>query len=77
MALEIEINGKKRSLEAVEPTTLAAVLEVLELRPDRIAIERNGEIVPRARWSEASIASGDRIEIVHFVGGGSWLYTNR
>jgi sulfur carrier protein len=50
---------------------LDAVIAALELKPDRIAVELNGEIVRRAAWPETSIRSNDRLEIVHFVGGGS------
>jgi thiamine biosynthesis protein ThiS len=49
---------------------LTSVLDRLELRPDRVAIELNSEIAPRAKWTELTIKDGDRVEIVHFVGGG-------
>jgi sulfur carrier protein len=42
----------------------------MALKGDRIAVEHNGQIVQRARWSDTPIASGDRLEVVHFVGGG-------
>lgn len=71
MALDIEINGKRQPVEAAEPVMLSALLQILELRPDRIAVERNGQIVPRTRWTEEQVVTGDRIEIVHFVGGGT------
>ena len=41
------------------------------LQLDRIAVERNGDIVPRSVWREVHLAEGDRLEIVHFVGGGT------
>ena len=44
---------------------------MLGLKSDRIAVELNGEIVPRSTWNETGISTGDRIEIVHFVGGGA------
>ena len=40
------------------------------MKPDRVAVELNREIVPRDRWSETLLKDGDRLEIVHFVGGG-------
>ncbi len=52
------------------PATLDAVLSKLELRPDRIAVELNGELAPRTGWSAQPVQVGDRIEVVHFVGGG-------
>jgi sulfur carrier protein len=42
----------------------------LGLQGDRVAIEHNGNIVPRGEWANTSLADGDRLEIVHFVGGG-------
>lgn len=50
--------------------TLAALIERLGMKPDRVAIELNREIAPRDRWSEVALKDGDRLEIVHFVGGG-------
>jgi thiamine biosynthesis protein ThiS len=42
----------------------------MDLKGDRIAVEHNGRIIQRTQWEETSLASGDRLEIVHFVGGG-------
>ncbi|HEY4010041.1 MAG TPA: sulfur carrier protein ThiS [Acidobacteriaceae bacterium] len=71
-ALQLIVNGCVRRLDGLEaPAPLTAVLERLELRPDRIAVELNGEIAPRTRWAELTVADRDRIEIVHFVGGGA------
>ncbi len=53
-----------------DPSSLNAVIETLALKADRIAVELNGEIVRRTVWPQTSIRSGDRLEIVHFVGGG-------
>ena len=69
--LELQINGQPRVLEGESPSPLTVVLEQLGLRADRIAVEHNGAIVPRTRWSETAVASGDKLEIVHFVGGGA------
>lgn len=69
--LRLVVNGQPRTLDALHaPAPLTAVLACLELRPDRIAVELNGEIAPRTRWSELTVADRDRLEVVHFVGGG-------
>jgi sulfur carrier protein len=69
--LTIQLNGQLRTLEALEsPSLLSLVISALELKADRIAVEHNGEIVTRTAWPTAKIATGDRLEIVHFVGGG-------
>ena len=65
------MNGRERTIEALgSPATMAAVLGALDLRADRIAVELNGELAPRTGWAEQIVSSGDRVEIVHFVGGG-------
>jgi sulfur carrier protein len=66
--IELTINGEPKSLPA--PLTLAQLIASLDLTGKRIAIEKNGEIVPRSRHAETSLASGDRLEIVVAVGGG-------
>jgi sulfur carrier protein len=69
--LTIQLNGQQRTLDTLEsPSLLSLVINALELKVDRIAVEHNGEIVTRTAWSQAQIATGDRLEIVHFVGGG-------
>lgn len=67
-AVEIVVNGKRRETKA--DATVAELLEILGLQHGRVAIERNLEILPRAAWPETRVASGDRYEIVQFVGGG-------
>ncbi len=70
--LSIQINGQPRILEGLSaPAQLSNVISGLGLKSDRIAVEHNGEIVPRTLWDRIHIADGDRLEIVHFVGGGS------
>jgi thiamine biosynthesis protein ThiS len=63
----IFINGEQREIEA---GNVAELVRALELTGDRIAVEQNLEIVPRAGWESAAVRDGDRFEIVHFVGGG-------
>ncbi|MBA2502694.1 MAG: sulfur carrier protein ThiS [Pyrinomonadaceae bacterium] len=65
----IEVNGEKR--EIPDETTLQQLVErILAFAPERLAIELNREVAPRTRWSNTKLREGDRIEIVHFVGGG-------
>ena len=69
MAVEITLNGETRRLDA--PTSVRGLLESLGLDPAKIAVERNLEIVPRSSYGEVGVANGDRLEIVHFIGGGN------
>ena len=67
----LAINGQTRSFPGLgSGATLAEVVAAMELKGDRVAVECNGEIVQRGRWPETSMADGDRLEVVHFVGGG-------
>ncbi|MCA1558690.1 MAG: sulfur carrier protein ThiS, partial [Acidobacteria bacterium] len=56
--------------ELPERLTLEALIEHLALAPERLAIERNREVVRRADWPHTTLSEGDRVEIIHFVGGG-------
>lgn len=71
MSLTLLLNGQSRSFSLPDPSTLSAVVAELALKGDRVAIEWNGNIVSRALWPETPINSGDRLEVVHFVGGGA------
>jgi len=68
MPIRITLNGTPREFPA--PLTFSQLVDELDLASKRIAVERNGEIVPRSRLAEASVADGDRIEVVVAVGGG-------
>ena len=71
MSLNLVINGQSRTFpELASPVMLDQVIRVMDLKGDRIAVEHNGEIAQRTRWAEVAVASGDRLEVVHFVGGG-------
>lgn len=71
MSLTLTINGQSRTFETLSsPTHLAQVIAQLDLKGDRIAVEHNGRIASRPNWSEVFVVSGDRLEVVHFVGGG-------
>lgn len=65
----VQLNGKNVEL-AAEITTVRELLQSYQLQEKIVIVERNGEIVDRTRYEETPIADGDRIEIVHFVGGG-------
>jgi len=71
--MNLHINGEERAfLNPVSPArfTLATLIESLNMKSDRVAVELNRDMVPRDRWSETLLKDGDRLEIVHFVGGG-------
>jgi thiamine biosynthesis protein ThiS len=65
--MKITINGREQTSESI---TLAQLIENLGMKQDRVAVELNRDIVPRTQWAETYLAEGDRLEIVHFVGGG-------
>ncbi len=65
------LNGQSREFPQLAPgANLQDLIAELGLKGDRVAIEHNGNIVPRAEWANAGLAEGDRLEVVHFVGGG-------
>ncbi len=66
--IPVTINGEARDLP--DELTLDELLQFLKLTENRVAIEHNREIVKRDRWTRVRVAAGDRLEIVHFVGGG-------
>ena len=69
--MKLQINGEERIFSDIpESFTLAGLMEKLGMKPDRVAVELNRDIVPRERWSETRLTEGDRLEVVHFVGGG-------
>lgn len=71
MALTVLLNGTKQFFPDLEaPADLPTVLAALGFKPDRIAVEHNGEIVRRLAWMSALVEEGDKLEVVHFVGGG-------
>ncbi len=65
--MDLIINGESKVVVA---GTLSALIAQLGMKQDRVAIELNREIVPRDRWAQTRLSDGDRLEIVHFVGGG-------
>lgn len=67
--ISIHLNGEPR--EVPEGLTLFTLVNWLKLPADRVAIEWNQQVVPKREWDETRVEGGDRLEIVHFVGGGS------
>jgi len=71
--MKLQINGEDHVLaDPVPPISFSLVTLIvsLNMKPDRVAVELNHAIVPRDRWSQTLLKDGDRLEIVHFVGGG-------
>ena len=66
--MKLQINGDFREFNG--PLTLSALVEILGLKPDRVAVELNRSIVRRDDWPETDLREGDRLEMVQFVGGG-------
>ena len=67
-SLAIRVNGELRRVPA--GVSVARMLVELGLNPQRVAVERNLEVVPRASLADVAVADGDTFEVVHFVGGG-------
>jgi sulfur carrier protein len=66
--MNLTVNGEPREVAA--GLTVRGLIELLELHEGPVAVERNGEVVPRAEHATTLLAEGDALEIVHFVGGG-------
>ena len=66
--MQITVNGQSQS--AADGVRLPGLIEGLKLGPRRLAVELNGEIVPKSLWPETQLRDGDKLEIVHAIGGG-------
>ena len=66
--MKLSINGEDREFPGT--LTVASLLAELGMKPDRVAVELNRDLVPRDRWDKAQLSDNDKLEIVHFVGGG-------
>ena len=66
--IEVTLNGQARPV--ADPSSVAALLAALALDSRKVAVERNREIVPRSLYDATWLQPGDRLEIVHFIGGG-------
>ena len=70
--MKLYINGEEREFaNSPTPFALSALVEMLRMKADRVAIELNRDIVPRDRWADTALNDGDKLEVVHFVGGGT------
>ena len=67
--MHIQVNGEERTLAA--GVTVAWLLTELDIRPDRVAVELNLNILDRSEFDRRSLQEGDRIEIISFIGGGA------
>ena len=66
--MQLIINGQPQTVQ--EGLSLSDLISQLNMKAERVAVERNGVIVPRNDWPQTALQNGDRLEIVHFVGGG-------
>ena len=72
MSLTVVLNGQSREFASLgEDACLGDLIAELGLKGDRVAVEHNGEIVQRTAWGTTPLGVGDRLEVVHFVGGGA------
>jgi thiamine biosynthesis protein ThiS len=67
--MTLTINGEEREFTGGAP--LFGLSGLLGMKPDRVAVELNRELISRDRWAATQLSTGDKLEIVHFVGGGS------
>ncbi len=65
--MKLVINGEQKDVAAAN---VADLIATLGMKGDRVAVELNHDIVPRDRWASTALNDGDKLEIVHFVGGG-------
>lgn len=68
--MQIQVNGETVRISGSSPLTLKALLEQQGIRPERVALALNGDIVPRDQWAAVSVKDGDEVDIVHAVAGG-------
>jgi thiamine biosynthesis protein ThiS len=73
--MNLIINGEDREFDS--PLTISSLLESLGMKPDRVAVELNRELIPRERWNATQLTDNDKLEIVHFVGGGCHFCLHR
>ncbi|HKW19328.1 MAG TPA: sulfur carrier protein ThiS [Terriglobales bacterium] len=66
--MKLTINGEAREFDSL--TTLSDLIAQLGMKADRVAVELNRELVQRKSWGNTPVSDGDKLEIVHFVGGG-------
>ena len=67
--MTVVVNGEETQI--ADGSSVDKVIETLGLKPERVAVELNHRIVRRSQWTSTALSEGDRVEIVHFVGGGA------
>lgn len=67
--IEVQINGVKETI--ADGTTVASILEEKSVRPEMVAVEINGELVPKGQYPTLALQPGDRMEFLHYMAGGS------
>ncbi len=67
--MKLTINGEDREFPST--LTVTSLVAHLGMKPDRVAVELNRNLVPRERWDQTQLSDNDKLEIVHFVGGGA------
>lgn len=67
--MQVQVNGEQRTLAA--GLTVTGLLEQLDIKPDRVAVELNLNILDRSEFDRKNLQEGDRIEIISFIGGGA------
>jgi sulfur carrier protein len=66
----MKVNGKDLILQNLSSHSIFSILEFYKLKPETLAIEKNGEIIPKENWKDNDLLESDQIEIIKFVGGG-------
>lgn len=66
--MRIKLNGEPR--DVAEAISVSKLVSHLKLKPEQVAVELNGEVLRRLHWDDTVLSEGDRVEVVHFVGGG-------
>lgn len=64
------VNGETFDLSKLEAASLPVLIRYLQLSPERVAVELNGDIIPRQAYTQTRLSTGDIVEIIHYVGGG-------
>ena len=67
--MTVVVNGRERAVAS--GSCISDLIAALELKAERLAVELNQKIIRRADWDSTSLSEGDRVEVVHFVGGGA------
>lgn len=66
----MKVNGEERSLADLKSPDIPSLLELYGINPAGVAIEINGQVIPRQKWSDVKLKGEDQVELIRFVGGG-------